>query len=131
MRDFDYDQLKHASASEWFSHHTKNEWVPTLEDALLVAKGKIQIYLDNKDIDPQQLLSTVKKMEMLEDRVIYGGVDELEILKRIEPNVRLMPGLSRIEDISVITQRFQHYAFDVRWERLSQELIEECHSHGI
>lgn len=87
--------------------------------------------MDNKDTDPQQLLSILKKLDMVEDTLIYGSVEELEAIHDIEPDVRLMPGLSRIDDIDVVTKCFQPYAFDVRWERLSQELIEECHSHGI
>jgi glycerophosphoryl diester phosphodiesterase len=36
-----------------------------------------------------------------------------------------------MEDIEAVTQRFQPFAFDMRWASLSPELIEECHKRGI
>lgn len=125
------EQVRHINTIKQFDSYYREEPIPTLEEALKTSKGKIQIYLDNKDTDPQQLVSILQKMEMLDDTVIYGSVDELEVIHRIEPTVRLMPGLSRIEDMEAILKRFEPYAFDVRWESLSPELINECHLRKI
>ena len=65
--------------------------VPTFDEALNAAKGKIQIYLDWKDATPEAIFQILKAHGMVKHVVVYGGHDELHRLQALAPGIRVMP----------------------------------------
>ncbi len=89
-----WDEIKKLDAGFWFSPEYKGETLPSLEDALKLAKGKIGVYIELKSSDndtpvlPLIIMNIAGKDKMtselkkqLED-VIYGSKSRNIILAR-------------------------------------------------
>jgi len=65
--------------------------VPTFEEALNLAHGKIGIYVDCKDIAPSDLVAALTRADMLDKVVIYGGAGFLTGVLALQPSLKIMP----------------------------------------
>lgn len=66
--------------------------VPTLDEMLKIARGKIGIYADTKDASPQALLAALKKYDMLSHTVIYGyHLAFFEGVAKLDADAWIMP----------------------------------------
>lgn len=65
--------------------------VPTFDEALSLAQGKIGVYVDCKSISPRDLVDALNRHNMLDRSVIYGGWDFLKQVSALQPKARLMP----------------------------------------
>lgn len=65
--------------------------VPTFEEALKLAHGRIGVYVDCKDIAPADLVTALEKSDMLDKVVIYGGAEFLKSVQSIQPSLKVMP----------------------------------------
>ncbi len=65
--------------------------VPTFDEALDAAKGRIKIYLDWKEATPEALFEKLQAHGMLDQVVVYGDHKDLKALQRLAPSVRVMP----------------------------------------
>lgn len=131
VRELTLDRLRSVSAGAWFGKPYHDEKVPTLDEALDAMKGCGRFYLDDKDADPVKLIAALREHGMIDDVAVYGSVDELEALVKIEPSIKTMPPLGRIEDLAAIMTHFKPYAVDTSWDSLSPELIRACHAKGV
>jgi len=85
--------VKEMTAEE-IAHLTFKDYggsVPTFDQALNAAKGKIQIYLDWKDATPEAIFQILKAHGMIKHVVVYGGQGELHRLQELAPGIRVMP----------------------------------------
>jgi glycerophosphoryl diester phosphodiesterase len=62
---------------------------------------------------------------------VYQGVEYLERLRKIAPDLRRMPPLSNPDAVDDVAERVKPYAFDTRWSILSKPLCDRCHAKGI
>jgi glycerophosphoryl diester phosphodiesterase len=65
--------------------------VPTFEEALDAARGRISIYLDWKDASPEAIFRALSAHGMLDHVVVYGELGELHRLQALAPGIRVMP----------------------------------------
>ena len=68
-----------------------NEGVPTFDEALDAAHGKISIYLDWKDASPEAIFQALSAHDMVKHVVVYGGIEQLHRLQELAPGIRVMP----------------------------------------
>lgn len=66
--------------------------VPTFDEILDHARGRMKIYVDHKQAPPAEVLAAINRHGMLNDVVIYGGVATLREYKKLAPDVWIMPG---------------------------------------
>jgi glycerophosphoryl diester phosphodiesterase len=85
--------------------------VPTFEEVLELARGKIGIYVDSKAVSAADMLAAVERYEMQDRIVVYGGVSYLRDVAALRPKIRIMP-----ESVSVA---------------VCKKLIEELHPKVI
>jgi glycerophosphoryl diester phosphodiesterase len=64
--------------------------VPTFEEALELAKGRIGVYVDNKQTTPDALVRAIDHAGMGDHVVIYGGA-ELSAIRALRPDWKMMP----------------------------------------
>jgi len=83
VREMTYDQIRQLDAGG-----TK---VPTLEEALQFAHGKIGVYVDCKQISPSDLVAALQKTDMLDRVVIYGDAAFLKSVLALNPSLKAMP----------------------------------------
>ena len=90
--------------------------VPTFEEAMELAKGKIGVYIDSKNISAQDLVNTVRKYDMEDRVVVYGGVGLHREVRKLEPRIRVMPEAGNAELVKRLIDELtpRVIAFDAR-----------------
>ena len=86
-----FDEIRALDAGAKFSPSFAGTKVPTLDEALDLAHGKINVYVDTKYADPQQLIDTIVRHDMQNHVVIYGNPFFLYEVHKIQPTLRVMP----------------------------------------
>jgi len=76
--------------------------VPSLDEALSLAEGKIGVYVDCKNISPKDLVVTLQRHHMMEHSVIYGGWAFLKQVSTLEPAARVMPEAANLNHLKQI-----------------------------
>jgi glycerophosphoryl diester phosphodiesterase len=131
VRNRTFAELRALDAGSKFGKPYAGEKIPTLEEVLELARGKIKLYLDAKYIDPARLVDALRTHRMENDTVVYGGPSVLKELTARAPELKVMPRLEKPDYLDKLAAEVHPYAFDVRWDILSPELIDRCHSLGI
>lgn len=86
-----FDEIRALDAGSKFSSAFVNTKVPTLDEAFDLAHGKINVYVDTKYADPQQLVDTIVRHDMQDHVVIYGNPFFLYEVRKIRPTLKVMP----------------------------------------
>jgi glycerophosphoryl diester phosphodiesterase len=131
VREWDLAKIEELDAGSWFGRPFARTPVPTLDAFLQAAGGRVELYVDAKDIAPHALVETLKRHGLFERSVVYQSAAYLEKLRAIEPAIRRMPPLRTVASLDSVAERVQPYAFDTNWSILSKELIDRCHAKGI
>lgn len=86
-----FDEIRSLDAGVKFSPSFAGTKVPTLDEALDLAHGKINVYVDTKYAEPQQLIDTIVRHDMQDHVVIYGNPFFLYEVHKIRPTLKVMP----------------------------------------
>lgn len=86
-----FDEIRALDAGAKFSPAFAGTKVPTLDEAFDLAHGKINVYVDTKYADPQQLVDTIVHHDMQDHVVIYGNPFFLYEVRKIRPTLKIMP----------------------------------------
>jgi glycerophosphoryl diester phosphodiesterase len=73
--------------------------VPTFEEALQFAHGKIGVYVDSKRISATDVVAMLEKYDMSDRVVIYGGAGYLKEVAALRPKLKIMPEAGNIEKL--------------------------------
>jgi glycerophosphoryl diester phosphodiesterase len=91
VRELTFEQIRQLDAGAKFDAKFAGTQVPTFEEALNLAHGKIGVYVDSKDIAPADLVAALEKTDMSDSVVIYGGRGFLKHVQELRPSLRVMP----------------------------------------
>jgi glycerophosphoryl diester phosphodiesterase len=91
VRELTFDQIRALDAGAKFSPRFAGTKVPSFEEALALAHGKIGVYVDSKDIAPADLVAALTKADMLNQVVVYGGAGFLKNVHVLSPSLKVMP----------------------------------------
>jgi glycerophosphoryl diester phosphodiesterase len=134
-------QIKQLDAGSWFAPDFAGEPIPTLVEVLEAVKGRILI---NVEIKPEAMaLGVVPKVAALIDEhdmldyvvVSSFSPEALRLMKITDPavvtatlfNKDLHSGLDPLEIIQQVGSR----GFNISGKRVTLEIINRCHKHGI
>ena len=65
--------------------------VPTFDEVLALAQGKIGIYVDSKQVSAVDMIAAVEKYDMQDKIVVYGGYQYLKDVAALRPKIKVMP----------------------------------------
>lgn len=102
VRNLTFDQIRELDAGAKFDPKFAGTKVPTFEEALNLALGKIGVYVDSKDIDPTALVTALDKTGMAGNVVIYGDPKFLKLVQELRPTLKVMPeaeNVSALQDL--------------------------------
>ncbi len=85
-----FDEIRKLDAGAKWADFTGTQ-VPTFDEAFDVAKGKIKIYLDCKNIAAKDLVDAVERHGMVDQVVVYGGLGLHREVKKLNRKIRIMP----------------------------------------
>jgi glycerophosphoryl diester phosphodiesterase len=88
--------------------------VPTFDEALDLARGKIGIYVDVKSASAKDLVTHIEEHGMADHVVIYVGLSEGKEIQRLNPKLKVMPEAGTAENAKHLIERLhpQVMAFD-------------------
>ena len=87
---------------------------PTLEEVLRLAKGRIHLYLDDKDSDPIKVGALLKQYHMDTCAVVYTSVQKCKVWKQALPNIPTMVSLpQQVKDRASLQQFLQMHPVDI------------------
>src|ERR1700761_4517845 len=86
-----FDEIRALDAGVKFGAAFAGTKVPTLDEAFDLAHGKINVYVDTKYADPQQLVDTIVRHDMQDHVVVYGNPFFLYEVHKIKPTLKVMP----------------------------------------
>ena len=109
-----FEQIRALDAGVKMGSQFAGTKVPTFEEALNLAHGKIGVYVDCKWIAPEVLVSMLEKTDMSDKVVIYGGAFFLKKVSDLKPSLKVMP---EADDAPTLTKlidflKLQVAAFD-------------------
>jgi glycerophosphoryl diester phosphodiesterase len=107
------------------------EKIPTFDEALQLARGRIGIYVDCKQVAAKALVETIAKHAMEGHVVIYGPAKLLREIQALNPKLKLMPEANNRETAQRLIEEFhlKVMAFDVR--DFQSEVIELVRKAGV
>ena len=114
IKDMTLAQVRALDAGARFSPQFAGTKVPTFDEALALAHGKIGVYVDTKVADPQALIDMIVAHDMQDHVVIYGSAPFLTAVQKIRPTLKVMPeaeNLSTCREL-VVNLHPQVMAFD-------------------
>ena len=94
VSDLTLEQIKKLDVGSWFSSEYQGEQIPTLEEVMEYAKGKINLNIEIKNLGnssglPEKVIELVEKHEMQEQCVITStNRFYLKRVKAVNPEIR-------------------------------------------
>jgi glycerophosphoryl diester phosphodiesterase len=92
-----FDQIRNLEVGLKMDPKFAGTRVPSFDDALQFAHGKIGVYVDSKKISARDVVATLEKYDMSERVVIYGGAGYLKEVATLRPKLKVMPEAGSVE----------------------------------
>ena len=86
-----FDEVRALDAGAKFAPEFKGTMVPTFDEALVFAQGKMGIYMDCKYASARDLVDAVHARHMQDRVVVYCGRQLCKGVQELEPAMKLMP----------------------------------------
>jgi glycerophosphoryl diester phosphodiesterase len=129
--DRDSAAVTAQDAGAWFGLPYVGEKVPTLDAYLSAAGDRAALYLDAKNVAPETLVATIRSHNLVERILVHAKPEVLARLHKLEPKLRLVPGLSDPSGIDDLISQLEPYAIDAELDVLTRGVIDRCHARGV
>ncbi len=124
-------ELKKLDAGRWFSKEFIGTEIPAFEEMLKLMRGRINLYLDQKQNPRPELVRLIRDYGFYDDLVIVGGPFGRKYLE-LDPDAPIMPGLKSAEEVEDILARFPSArAFNTGCRTLTSEMVLQAHEQGV
>ncbi len=127
------DELKQLDFGEWFATRFHGLQIQTLPELLELAKGKVNLYLDCKQVDAEILVQAVISANMQDQAVVYGDPKLLEEVRKFGGNKIARMTKFRPQQMSFdeFVNNVEPAAVEIDADHLTSELCKEFHARGI
>lgn len=122
VKDVTYQELIELDAGSWHSEEYANERVPTLEEALLLIRGRSKAYVELKvesDFLEAEVVRLAETLEMVDDlNILSFNSRQLRRIKSLNSTLQttlLMHAFLGNVSALVDYEHVDHFAFDVRF----------------
>jgi glycerophosphoryl diester phosphodiesterase len=133
LEDLKYDQVRAMDVGRWFDSAFAGERVPTLEEAIALARGNIRLNIELKFFGADRRLAAevarILREENFESDCIVTSLNYDALLEVKQANPRLHTGLivaHALGDVSTLDVE----ALSVRSDFLSDDLLRAAHRRG-
>ncbi|MBP1995648.1 glycerophosphodiester phosphodiesterase [Paenibacillus eucommiae] len=130
MWEIQSSELFRANAGAWFSHNFEDEKVPTLEQAIQTAKGKIKLNIELKNNGHSKHLAegTVKIIEKNQfvNQCVISSFDPvlLKKVKKLNPNIKTALIVGREKDLDEELYKSRDYeAISISYLLIDQNVM--------
>ena len=132
VKDIDLGELRKRDAGLWFAERFRGTKILTLSEALRLAKGRLNLYLDCKSVDPASLIREIKEEGMEKQVLIYGPEDLVEKIHSI--GGLAIPKMTKWRPsygIGEWLDRVQPTAVEVDADDVAEDRVQALHKRGI
>lgn len=138
VRDYTLAELKRFDAGSWKDPRFLGERIPSLDEVLAVAKGKVGVAIEVKNLPlpyagiEDALVKAIKDAEMVDDVVVIS-FDHRSIKRIAELEPKILTGVleaSRPVDILRIMDDAEADVFCPHWASIEPETAAELHAAG-
>jgi glycerophosphoryl diester phosphodiesterase len=92
ISDLSLEAILRLDAGSWFAPRFAGERLLSLNECLLLARGRINLYLDCKDADPALLVREILEAGMESQVVVFDHVDQLRRVRQLSMGrIAIMP----------------------------------------
>ncbi|MEO8597387.1 MAG: glycerophosphodiester phosphodiesterase family protein [Candidatus Solibacter sp.] len=111
-----FDEVRKLDAGIKSGEQFANTQVPTFDEVLAYARGKIDVYIDAKRISAEDLVAAVARYGMEDHVVVYGSMELHRGIQKLNPLIRVMPEASNLDVATRIAEELRPkvIAFDAR-----------------
>lgn len=130
VEDYTLEEIKALDIGEKVGQEWKGTQVPTFEEILQLSQGKIGIYLDLKEADPEVLIPLLRKYQMAEQTVWYLGGGDLDYIKSIQsqcPECLVMPDPGSETNIIRVVENFHPKVLATDMGELTATFVAKAH----
>jgi glycerophosphoryl diester phosphodiesterase len=121
--------IDHLHAGYRFGPPYQAEPLPRLEDYLLWAKGKAQLFLDVKFANLQHLVDLIRRTGWERDCFFWFGLPELaRTFRHLAPDLRLKVNADGMEDVETAAVDFRADIIETSAEHMSPTIRDACRS---
>ncbi len=132
IADIDLEALRQLDAGAWFAPRYAGARIPTLNEALKFCQGKINLYLDCKTTDPQQLVNEIIEAGMERQVVVFDSPEKLEEINRLSNGkIAVMPSINERLDAAYWIERLHPASVEIHADLLTADLVQAFHKSGV
>jgi glycerophosphoryl diester phosphodiesterase len=133
VADFTLEDLKKLDAGSWFAPRFKAARLVSLVELLAAAKGKVNLVLDCKSVDPDRLAKEILEAEMERQVIVYG---QPEMLAKVRAAARnQIPTMTKFTPKTMTVGSFvkdvDPAAVEMDATDVTVELCKAFHARGI
>jgi glycerophosphoryl diester phosphodiesterase len=126
------EELKRLDAGSWFAKRYTGQRLLSLEEAFVLAKNRINLYLDCKETDPNLLGEQIKANHMESQVLVF---DRPEQLRRVragsEGTVAVMPKWHPKDGMGAWIDELRPAAVEIDADETTPDVCREFHARGI
>ena len=130
VSDLTLQEIRDLDIGEKVGPEWKGTQVPTFEEILELSAGKIGIYLDLKDADPQVLIPLLRKYDMAQATVWYLDAAQRELIQSIQsqcPECLIMPDPGSDANIPKVAELYRPGILATDMGQLTPSFVKEAH----
>jgi glycerophosphoryl diester phosphodiesterase len=126
-------ELKQLDAGKWFAPRFAGQRLQSLPEVLAAAKGKVNLYLDCKQVDPELLVKQIREAKMEPQVVVYGDRTLLDKVRAAADNsiaimAKYHPGKTAVEQF---INQIEPAAIELDAADVTPELCRQFHEYGV
>ncbi|MBN1341623.1 MAG: glycerophosphodiester phosphodiesterase family protein [Phycisphaerae bacterium] len=132
VKDRTLEEIRALDAGSWFAPRFANQRVPTFPQVLAWAKGKINLYLDCKGVNAEQLVREVLDAGMERQVVVFDSRADAEKIRRLSGGkIPIMPDYTKEVPLDDWFKPSRPAALEVDADLLSAELVKRARAEGV
>jgi glycerophosphoryl diester phosphodiesterase len=132
VRDHTLAEVRALDAGSKFARRFAGERILTLEEGLKLARGRVNLYLDGKDIDPAHLAREVLAAGMGRQVVVYDEPEALRAVRAVAgEGVGLMTKWRPRYGLASWVESLRPHAVEIDAVDVTPEACREFHRRGI
>lgn len=133
VADLTLAELQQLDAGTWFARRFAGTRLQSLPEVLAAAKGKVNLYLDCKRVDPKLLVKQIRDAGMASQAVVFGDAGLLDEVRaaagqEIATMAKYHPNESSVD---AFLKKVAPAAVELDADDVTADLCQQFHAQGI
>ena len=132
VRQHSLEEIKQLDAGSSFSKRFAGAGLLTLDECFKLVKGKLNLYLDCKDIDPELLVTQITAAGMERQVIVFDNQDVLRRVRDVSQGaVAIMPKWHARDGFAAWLDELRPAVVEIDANETTAEICRQFHARGI